>query len=217
MNKKLIILTAFVCAFCLISNISVFASEDSTVIINAASFYKVESVDKNYTTSNNGSSWEFKYQGYPAGATGEIDSISFEQSYSHTFSGTISASRSEIEASLGYSFGKQKSFSITKYSRALSQGEYVKAYSRKYYNVSKVTQQLYNGYVAQGIYAYVYGYEAIMPQLKLEYYTSSSSASVVDNIVQKATENQPEERKTEEEVYELDKYGNWQLINVTSF
>ncbi|MCY6356182.1 hypothetical protein [Clostridium sp. ZS2-4] len=123
--------------------------------------------------------WVHIYTGHPASRQGEYDTISKEIGYSHTFSGSFTASflKQLAQVSLGYSFGTSESFSIAKNSAPLKEGEYVKAYYIKNYDVSEITQrELYFNsnnrpvYKETGKTQKVTAYKAIFPKLKFEYY-----------------------------------------------
>lgn len=147
--------------------------------------------DWSYRIEHSGTSnrnYELIYEGAPAAANGEYDTISYEVSYSHSITGSIEASLSKkISASLGYSSGKSVSFTIAKNSAQLNKGEYVKAYYAKTYEETTIYQtdhqHVYGWELADGgSYNKVdyyptehktgYGHKAIMPKIKLEYYKS---------------------------------------------
>ncbi len=141
------------------------------------------------------SDWEHIYTGYPAARKGEYDAISCSVSYTHTLSGSLALNiKKEVQVELGYSFGKNMEFSISKTSAPLDVGEYVKAYYAEVYNVTPVYQkdlQHITGWEllagSAGQYHYVdyykteyetaYAKKAIFPQIKMEYYNSSQNAS----------------------------------------
>ena len=63
------------------------------------------------------------YEGEPARATGEYDTVSYSISYSHSITGTIEPSlKTKITTSLGYTAGKSVSFQISKNSASLNMG-----------------------------------------------------------------------------------------------
>lgn len=137
--------------------------------------------------------WKLIYSGHPARRDGEYDSISHSVAYSHTYSGTLEAElKGKISASLGYSFGKQQSFQVTKNSSPLKKGEYVKAYYIKNYLVNKIEQKdlmhIYGWESGWGgqyhpvdryetKYVYAQGKKAIQPKIRLEYYKSRTRFS----------------------------------------
>ncbi len=140
-------------------------------------------------------SWTNFYIGAPATETNEVDTINQTFSYQHTFSGTIAGNlKKDIQVSLGYSFGVSESFSVSRSSRPLKKGEYVKGYFRRTYSTTNIRQcdaARTTGFELQpgggGVYepvdrtSYTYSTlvakKAIAPQLKLEYYTSNSKSS----------------------------------------
>lgn len=171
------------------SNPDTFAEKsDSTraIFVPIAKYYWL------YSTSSAGTemsgNWYLFYNGYPAAETGEIDTVTVETSYSHTFSGSFAVDVKEnVEFELGYSFGKTESFSVSKASRPLQKGEYIKAYYIKSYELTNVFQRelkCVEGWEQQadGTYKYVdyslytgntkeaVAKRAISPSLKLEYY-----------------------------------------------
>lgn len=93
--------------------------------------------------------------------------------------------KEKVQGSLGYSFGDTVEFSVSKNSAQLEVGEYVKAYYAKVYDVTPVYQtdnQHTTGWqLVSGKYEYVdyynterttaYAKEAILPQIKFEYYS----------------------------------------------
>lgn len=122
-------------------------------------------------------SWVLFYDGEPAGADGEYDSITASTSYSHTFSGSFATGilKGLAEAELGFSFGTQESFSVTKNSASLNKGDYVKGYWRKNYKLFDVYQKelviKYPDSVEEtGDTKVTTAQKAIQPKLKLEYY-----------------------------------------------
>lgn len=128
--------------------------------------------------------WIHIYTGHPASRQGEYDTITKDVGYSHTFSGSFAASllKQLAQASLGYSFGTSVSFSIAKNSAPLKEGEYVKAYYIKNYDVSEITQrELYFNsnnrpvYTETGKTQKVTAYKAIFPKFKFEYYNRNGN------------------------------------------
>lgn len=131
---------------------------------------------QDYTTSYG--SYVFFYEGSPAEASGEVDTVNSEKSVVHTFSGTIAAGlRHDIEIELGYQFEKAVALSASKQSRTLNEGEYVRGYWRPIYSQSRVIQREYHhldGYeVPTGNTKACYGKEAVGIGLRLEYYSTS--------------------------------------------
>ena len=146
--------------------------------------WRIKSVSTSYT--NNGSSWETKYYGYPSSEEGEVDSFAFEQSYNASISGTFGVSKRSIEASIGFSAGQSYSYSISRSSRPLHVGEFVVAQTRKYYQKYTIYQECVRGEVkvsfnengTPNLYmeytvvdtAVAYAYKPLMPQIRLQYY-----------------------------------------------
>ncbi len=172
-----------------------------------------------YVGTETRGNWELKYSGYPSSTDGEYDTISFSESYSHTFTGSFEFNiiKEEVEAQLGYSYGVSQTFGVAKNSRVLAKGEYVKAYSIKNYKKTKVTQSewlmkyfgprpttIYDD--PTGVTSIVYSYQAIMPQLKLEYWKNGIQVSSVNA---KSASTEP----YMVEYYEADAQGNYNLVN----
>lgn len=175
------------------------------------------STQRTYTeTSGN---WALSYEGYPATSAGEYDTATFAKEYTHTFSGSLNLNlKKEIQISLGYSFGTSKEFAVSKNSSALKKGEYIKAYWRKNYNVSQILQTTEhrrlteitnsNGqHIQQDVLVStdketLYAKEAIMPQIKLEYYINGKLSRSNKEVI------------TREEIYEFID-GNYQLVSTT--
>lgn len=146
----------------------------------------------NYTEIGN---WTYFYTSSPAQKEGEVDTVQYSASFSHTLSGSLAVQiRERVQGSLGYSFGVSETFSVSRSSAALEVGQYIKAYYARAYDVTPVYQvddqhttgwQLVPG--SGGKYEYVdyynterttaYAKRAIMPQIKLEYYSGSNSTS----------------------------------------
>lgn len=128
--------------------------------------------------------WVLRYSGYPATADGEVDTIGFSVSYNHELSGTVNVPIGAIEAEigLGYAVGDSVEWQVSKSSRPLKRGEYVKAYSINAYDRTKVVQRKMHAFPVcqvEGTDDYVYAYAdmALMPQLKFEYWNSSGRIS----------------------------------------
>ena len=155
---------------------------------DSGTVWQIKSISTSYT--NNGSSWETQYCGYPASEEGEVDSFSFEKSYNASISGTFGVSKRSIEASVGFSAGQGYSYSISRSSRPLHVGEYVIAQTRKYYQKYTIYQECVRGEVKcnfdengnpTGYYmeftvvdtAVAYAYKPLMPQIRLLYYYSA--------------------------------------------
>lgn len=179
--------------------------------------------DWSYKIVNSGTSngkYQLIYEGAPAAANGEYDTISYEVSYSHSITGTIESSLSKkISASLGYTSGKSVCFEIAKNSAQLNKGEYVKAYYAKTYEETTINQtdhqHVYGWQLADGgtynpvnyyttVHKTGYGHKAIMPKIKLEYYKSGKK--IQKSAARKASSYINENTKSDEiiktEVYE---------------
>lgn len=136
--------------------------------------------------------WIHVYTGSPAVRAGETDSVSISIELTHTYSGSFGVNiKDKVQLELGYSYGDAVSFTAQKTSSALAKGEYVKAYYKKNYEVTTVKQvESINAYGWEqespgGAYApvdrweyktsYVFSKRAILPLIKLEYYTGVRS------------------------------------------
>lgn len=176
-----------------------------------------------YTTKSAGTStagsWKLFYEGEPATQAGESDTATCGVTYNHTYSGSIAAEvKSKIEVQFGYTFGEDEEFSVSKQSRTLAKGEYIKAYYIKTYEDTTVNQTQYKrvrGWqqtTPGGSYEYVdktsktgatktaTAKKAILPKIKLNYYTSKKTAANVCGL---------EEMPIATEVYE---YINGQYV-----
>lgn len=139
--------------------------------------------------------WELFYEGEPATA-GETDTAAAGVSYTHTYSGSFGVGvKDKVQGELGYSFGKTTEFSVSRTSRALKKGEYVKAYYMKNYKLTTIKQTEYknvSGWKQSypgGPYTYIdetsatgnektaTAKQAILPKLKLEYFSSTTATS----------------------------------------
>ena len=146
-----------------------------------------------FTTKSSGTatagSWTLFYEGEPSKNGGETDTASAGVSYTHTFSGSLTGEvKEKVQVQLGYSFGKSAEFSVSKQSRTLKKGEYVKAYYMKNYELTTVNQTQYktvrgwqqkypggpyefvNTTSATGKTQTATAKRAILPKIKLEYY-----------------------------------------------
>ena len=140
--------------------------------------------------------WKLFYEGEPATAAGETDTAATGVSYTHTYSGSFGVGvKDRVQGELGYSFGKTTEFSVSKTSRALKKGEYVKAYYMKNYKLTTIKQTEYknvSGWKQSypgGPYTYIdetsatgnektaTAKQAILPKLKLEYFPSTAATS----------------------------------------
>lgn len=153
-----------------------------------------------FTTKSSGTatagSWTLFYEGEPSKNGGETDTASAGVSYTHTFSGSLTGEvKEKVQVQLGYSFGKSAEFSVSKQSRTLKKGEYVKAYYMKNYELTTVNQTQYktvrgwqqkypggpyefvNTTSATGKTQTATAKRAILPKIKLEYYMSRSTRS----------------------------------------
>lgn len=110
--------------------------------------------------------------------SGESASFDVSESYSHTYSGTISCGIKKAEVALGYSFGTQKSFGKSVHSDKLEKGETVKAYWIPTYSKSEIHQreieyEMYKGeylkYEPTGKTRVAYGLRAIFPDIRFDY------------------------------------------------
>ena len=121
--------------------------------INVDTTYAIKSVKPAGTVSDSKEHLMFDGSDYPATRDGETVSAGSSVTYSHTYSGSLQAQLAEkIQLQLGYSFGIDKTFQAYKTSAPLKKGEYCKAYYKKKYNVTKVTQVKY---------VHTYGYQTI--------------------------------------------------------
>lgn len=179
-------------------SVSVFAADETpatrSVMVPQTKYYWTHT-KKGSVTKTEGS-WTLLYSGHPATQNGEVDTVSKSVEYTHTFSGSFAATiKEKIQVELGYSFGKSNSFSVSRSSRALKKGEYVKGYYIKTYEVTEVLQTEYknrSGWTQTergGAYHYInettatgnkktaYAKKAISPQIKLEYFSSKPGRS----------------------------------------
>lgn len=166
--------------------------------------------------------WVLQYVGNPSTESGEVDTIQFSQSYSHTYSGSLSVPIREVELQLGYTFGQSTGFAISKASRPLEKGEYVKAYSRKTYSVSDIHQAEYYYVLQNGVYTtwtptgnakIAYGKRAIFPQLKFEYYKVNPTYSL-SHIVENNALVSSEVKPNRIEIYEANENGEYVLTKL---
>lgn len=158
------------------------------------------------TSTESSGSWTLLYVGEPAKRDNETDTISKSIGYSHTYSGALAAPiAKDIQLQLGYSFGKEESFSVSKTSAPLAKGEYVKAYYLKNYEVKYIRQNetihvygwettpgggsRYVDYYEPGDTKYMYAKRAIMPKLTLEYYSTNNLAA--KNCSEEAQSQEP--------------------------
>lgn len=198
--KKAIISLSLALAMCLSLCVPAFAVDNASSDINSPKY--LGTTTRHYWSFETGrsyeqtsGSWNLLYCGEPASRNGEEDSISYAVSYPHTFTGTIGAGlKGKIEASLGYTFGYTEQFSIQKTSSPLSKGEYVEAYYKKNYEVTRIKQthstHTYGFELgAYGSYNKVDRWEdvpaptvrakrAILPKIKLEYHGGSKARSL---------------------------------------
>ncbi len=140
------------------------------------------------------------YYGAPATRKGETDTISHTISYSHCFSGSLEFSiKKKVEVQVGYTFGIEKNFSVSKTCAPLERGEYVKGYIAKSYEVTPINQKdeqhIYGWRQKEtgGEYEYVdyyntersvaYAKKAIAPQLTFEYYKSKSTNKNLEELL----------------------------------
>ena len=150
-------------------------------------FWKHKNVSKGTQTEGG---WNLLYSGAPASADGEIDAISASVSYTHTFSGSFATGiKRTVELELGYSFGHSVRHSISRSSRALKKGEYVKGYYKKTYEVTEIDQTQYvirRGWKNSQYFEQTYATgqtktatakKSILPKIKLEYYGGSRARS----------------------------------------
>ncbi len=194
--SKNIMLTGFVSLFMMVSTSMIYANERDAVLIdhNDCRYLGTQvshswSFEQLNTTSETYGSWKFIYEGEPAKKTGEHDTVSHSTTYNHTFSGTIGGGlKNNIEASLGYTFGKSVQFSASKNSAQLAKDEYIKAYAINNYEVTKLkltdiihTRGWELGYGGQyhpvNRYetktSYVDAKRAIQPKIRIDYYKAS--------------------------------------------
>jgi hypothetical protein len=148
----------------------------SLALANCYYIWRIDRIIPDYTITYG--TYEFFYEGSPAGSIGEVDTITATRSVSNSYSGSIAFGlKKNIELSLGYSFTDTKALSSSKQSRILNKGEYVRGYWRPIYSQSKVIQGQYHhldGYTTPtGVTMTCYGKRAAGICLKLEYYSSA--------------------------------------------
>lgn len=175
----------------LLGSISVYANEVVPFGRHSTGYtWFLEEIKKNYDTQTAGD-WVLFYEGEPSQEAGEVDTVTASTSYSHTYSGSfgMSAIKQNVQAQLGYSFGVTETFGVSKSSRQLKKGEYILAYYKRNYKLSKSISQKYyydtklitDIYSPTGIYATAICKEAIQPKLKLEYHQVNSYRTMNNN------------------------------------
>ncbi|WP_427338203.1 hypothetical protein [Caloranaerobacter sp. DY30410] len=206
-------------------NTSVFASpkiDDITPDSRHSEGYtwRIKSIIKNIKTETKGN-WNLIYEGNPAQRNGETDTISYSTTYSHTYTGSFAFTllKRQVEFALGYSFGKSESFSGAKTSAPLKKNEYIKAYIKRNYRVSKVIQEelYYNTknrpiYKPTGKTKIVYCYEAILPKIKITYHMAPNTRSQY-KLYNSSLISHP----YREEYYEPTPDGNYRLYKVIEY
>ncbi len=185
--KKRCILFVFAILFCMIiCNYSYATTERANNRVqpgDAGTRWVIKSQSVSYT--NNGYGWELVYVGQPATQSGEVDSFSYTQENNASITGTFGVTLHDIELSVGFTAGQSYSFTVTKASRALNIGEFIRAYVRRYYQKYTIYQELIktevkyrldeNGnpilYLEETVIdtAYAYAYKPLMPQITLSY------------------------------------------------
>lgn len=142
--------------------------------------------------------WSLFYSGAPAERDGEYDTVSISKTYSHSYSGGIGGDIRDVEASLGFTFGSDVTYNVSKNSSSLKKGESIKAYWIKNYDVSTLLSReiiRITGFELGwgGQYYPVNRTEsgqtrtatinkAIMPRIKLEYYDSKGNRRGIESL-----------------------------------
>lgn len=161
----------------------------------------------------------------PCKRNGETVSAGASVSYSNTYSGSLMAPlKAGIQAEIGYSFGTERTFQAYKTSAPLNVGEYVKAYYKKTYVMTPVTQ---NEYITTKGYETVNGVsrpvdrtelktyvvkckEAILPVIYLDYYDKNNK------LITKSANSANEDKIFARETYEF-KNGEYVLVDRIEF
>ncbi|WP_108671423.1 hypothetical protein [Peribacillus acanthi] len=180
-KKALSMMFAFLLMFSSVGFAQVQGEPTQNPASASASYYywKITSTS-NYGNVTKGS-WVHLYTGYPATRTGEVDTISASVTYTHQIAGTVNVTNSVVSAEVGYTIGQDKQFSISRETPPLNKGEYVKAFYIKSYSRTTLNQRQYfydlgTSYPTSN-YATGYADEAILPQLRLEYYSSTARSA----------------------------------------
>lgn len=149
--------------------------------------------------TNNGDSWHLLVNGVnnPATRDGEVVTMTCNEGYSASVSGSISVPVSTLQAAIGFAIDYHADFSVSLNSAPLKKGEYVKGYWRKAYESKIVCQECHRSGSAYPKGAdgepageltyfpdmlidtkYVRAYKPIMPDLKFTYHSSNNTNSV---------------------------------------
>jgi hypothetical protein len=181
--KKIITVLFSICILANLTTANVHATS-----LRQGVYWVLDKIESNYSTTTSGS-WTLFYSGAPAAKAGEYDTVGYSVTYSHSASASFSATliKDQVEAQLGLTIGKDVTFSGAKNSAQLSKGEYVKAYYIKQYKVHKVTEAQVFGSSSvkptpESERRIVYVNEAILPQIKLEYYGGTSKSLLSNSI-----------------------------------
>lgn len=179
--------------------------------------WRINNIQKNVYTSSNNHDYVFLYESLPVVRDGETVSVSATKGYSHTYSGSMSYTiKKAVQAQLGYSYGTNVSFSVSKTTPPLKKGDYIRAYWRKNYSVSAVYLDYikYNPYTNEETVektSHVVSLEAISPQLKLEYYSNNSRGFNISSL-EKSKNDEP----IRIEYYSPNESGQYELIKVVN-
>lgn len=169
-------------------------SEIMPTTVNVYTTYSIDQIGTPYTSYEGDYIKLYDGKGAPCTRDGETVSAGGSVTYSHTYSGSLQKPLiGDIQAELGYTFGKDKTFQAYKTSAPLKKGEYVIAYYKKAYNVTPITQkktttttgyETVNG-VTQPVNKVeskkytVNCKEAILPLIKLEYGSVNTKSDVL--------------------------------------
>lgn len=194
-------------------------NEISPATVSVTRSYSIDKVGKSKTVQEG--SWKLLYDGSgaPCRRDGETVSAGSSVTYSHSYSGTLLFPlKAGIQAQVGYTFGDDKTFQAYKTSAPLKVGQYVKAYYKKTYEVTPITQKEYittkgyetvNGVTRPVDKTEVKTYnvdckEAILPVIDLKYFPVGTRAG------------NGEDTPVASEVYEF-KNGEYVLVSRTEY
>lgn len=196
-HRVLICALSLICVLCLFAS-TCFAGADDYLWISKKDTWKIASV-RDGGHSSKGDSWHLLVNGVnnPATRDGEVVTMTCNEGYSASVSGSISVPVSTLQAAIGFAIDYHADFSVSLNSAPLKKGEYVKGYWRKAYESKIVCQECHRSGSAYPKGAdgepageltyfpdmlidtkYVRAYKPIMPDLKFTYHSSSNTNSV---------------------------------------